>query len=106
MKIFIGEIPENPCEKCDIKDCEECDETFGEDGESSHCPAHIEYRGQQSILNQCVTVDLNKFADYLHSNLPFRDKDVPLAFTKHYRLDVNIKIMSLGTVKELEEKMK
>ncbi len=66
MKILKGDIDiKNPCEGCDVKDCEERDESFGEDGESSNCPAHIEYMGQQSILSQMVDVDFGKLRAYL-----------------------------------------
>lgn len=65
MKIFIGEIPEikDPCDDCDA----DCDTRHSEydDGESPTCPAVIDYRAKQSILNQCKEVDLdNKYVAY------------------------------------------
>jgi hypothetical protein len=46
MKIFTGEKPKNPCEKC-----------HHNSGDCINCKAAILY---QSILNQCVEVDLDE----------------------------------------------
>jgi len=58
MKIFNGEVLDDPCEKCTFNgkytpDCH--------DG----CSGKELYFGQQSILNQCVEVDLNNEDLYL-----------------------------------------
>jgi hypothetical protein len=55
MKIFMGEIPSNPCEKCEnwLPRIQVCT--------LSGCDNKVYYNAQLSILNQCVEVDIDRF---------------------------------------------
>ena len=56
MKIFTGEIPKNPCKKCDLGEAyaATCPQM------EAHCQRLRTYFGQLSILNQCVEVDMDE----------------------------------------------
>ncbi len=56
VKIFTGEVPENPCEKCErrIINC------------NLICGLLDEYKIQQSILSQIKEIDMNELANDWH----------------------------------------
>jgi len=60
MKIFTGEIPENPCEKCWYDNgCKGgCWQNV------TNCSIYAHYSSQLSVLNQCVEVgNIDELAD-------------------------------------------
>lgn len=64
MKIFTGEIPENPCKKCNHKEIDDygCVNVLP-------CIDLPFYAGQQYILDQCIDFDFQKFKDWVSNKL-------------------------------------
>ena len=74
MKIFNGEVPKNPCEGC-----------HHNSGDCINCKAAILY---QTILNQCVEVDLDEQRRLYSTYLWDTDDNDPKTFSQFVQSEI------------------